>query len=76
MSEYIKENGLVMLTHDRDFLSYCVKFRLQVILIAIHPATIEKILPSVIYFFKNYNDKLPENFLVKIRAESYAVAKY
>lgn len=76
LSHWIKENDWVLITHDKDFKSYCVKYELRVILIDVHPATFTYVLPAVKHLFEHCIDELSDNFIILLRSGNYSLVDY
>lgn len=69
LAQKVKDHGYILVTRDKDFTFLWQKYQIQVVYLAIHPATLGNFIPRVETVLANwtYDDKKP--FLLMIQKQ-------
>lgn len=70
LSLRVKENGYVLITADKDFISLWDKYKIQVIYVSMHPLILSVIEPKLVALFKSWNYNLSKPFLIILQEDS------
>jgi len=70
LSKKIRQNNLVLITRDKDFISLWKIYKIQVIYLAIEPAIFEFIQPRLIDLIDNWNYNISKPFLLMLQKDT------
>lgn len=70
LSKKVKQNNLILVTHDKDFTFLWKKHKLQVIYLAIEPAIFDYIEPRLINLLDDWNYDLSKYFLLMLQKDT------
>lgn len=70
LSDWVRKNNFVLVTHDSDFELYWKSYKIPVLLIRIHPSTLKTITPLLESFLYSFDKELAESFLLKLNMDN------
>ncbi len=70
LSKNVKQDTLILITRDKDFTFLWKKFKIQVIYLAIEPATLDFIQPRLIDLLDDWNYDLSKHFLLILQKDT------
>lgn len=70
LSEQVKQNNLIIITRDKDFMFLWKKFKIQVIYLAIEPAILDFIQPRIIDLLDDWKYDLSKHFLLILQKDT------